>query len=76
MESLELKELLRNRGLAENNGDQGRTLYCISFRSGAAICTRESNRGRGNHTEKKQYQSLLNVNGEQLSTRSDYGAQR
>ena len=50
---------------SENNGDQGRT-YCIGIRCRAAICTCETNRGRGNNTEKKQYQSLLNLNGEQL----------
>ena len=50
---------------SENNGDQGRT-YCIGIRCRAAICTCETNCGRGNNTEKKQYQSLLNVNGEQL----------
>ena len=50
---------------SENNGEQGRT-YCIGFRCGAAICTCETNRGRGNNTEKKAIQSLLNVNGEQL----------
>ena len=46
---------------SENNREQGQT-YCVVFRSGVAI---ETNRGRENNIEKKQYQSLLNVNGEQ-----------
>ena len=49
----------------ENNGDQGRTYY-IGFWSGTTICASQTNRGRGNHTEKNQYQSLLHANGEQL----------
>ena len=46
---------------SENNREQGQT-YCVGFRSGVAI---ETNHGRENNIEKKQYQSLLNVNGEQ-----------
>ena len=64
MESPATKRIF-TKSWSENNGDQGRT-YCIGFRCGTAICTCETNRGRGNNTKKKQYQSLLNVNGEQL----------
>ena len=55
----QLKEFLRNRGL--NTTGTKNELACIGFRCGAAI-----NRRRGNNTEKRQYKSLLNVNGEQL----------
>ena len=64
MESSRTKGIF-TKSRSENNREQGRT-YCIGFRSGAVICTFEINRRRGNNTEKKQYQSLLNVNGEQL----------
>ena len=62
----------RTRGIftkswSENNGDLKDEFTAVGFRSGASICTCESNCGRGNNTEKKQYQSLLNVNGEQLT---------
>ena len=64
MESSPTKGIF-TKSRSENNKDQGRT-YFIGLRSGAVICTFEINRRRGNNTEKKQYQSLLNVNGEQL----------
>ena len=65
----ELKEFLRNRGLkTTGTKDELTIIYCIGFRSGAAICTCESNHGRENTViqKKKKYQSRLNVNGEQL----------
>ena len=64
MESAATKGIF-SKSWSENNRDQGRT-YCIGFRCGAAICTCKTNRRRGNNTEKNQYKSLLNINGEQL----------
>ena len=60
----QLKEFLRNRGL--NTTGSKNELASLVFGWGAAICTCKTNRRRGNNTEKKQYKSLVNVNGEQL----------
>ena len=60
----QLREFLRNRGL-KTTGTKDE-LTALALCAEAAICTCETNLGRGKNTEKKQYQSLLNVNGEQL----------